>query len=525
MNKPQHIAAIGLLSLACAATAAAAQPWADIYLNLNDSRPSNSNTAKYIFYFIGDGMASPQIHATEAYLAALEEDDAEAGSVKAKQLFMSQFPVQGMQMSYANNRLITGSAAAGTALACGKKTNIGVIAMDPEAAAPYTTLAEQAKAQGMKVGIVSSVSIDHATPAVFYAHQPSRNNYEEIGASLLASPFDYFAGGGFRVNKWSDDHGATDAERYAWLENEANANGFVFADTRAEFDSIGGDAPSNTRAIAINPYRDGSNAIPYALNRMNSDAYADSITLAEFTAKGIELLDNRRGFFMMVEGGKIDWAAHANDARAAIEDTIAFDNAIKVALDFAEEHPRETLIVVTGDHECGGMTLGFAGTAYDTYFEVLDGQKLAYDDFDRTVFGPYKESHETAPVDIDAEMWAIIEEYFGLDGIGLTTATEDDLTDYERSLLEAAFDKAMGNGSVNTADEDSLLYGYYNPLSVTLTHLLNRRAGLAWTSYSHTAVPVPVMAQGPGETIFDGYYDNTEVARKIASIMRVELDD
>lgn len=112
INKPQRIAAIGLLSLACAATAAAAQPWADIYLNLNDSRPSNSNTAKYIFYFIGDGMASPQIHATEAYLAALEEDDAEAGSVKAKQLFMSQLPVQGMQMSYANNRLITGSAAA-----------------------------------------------------------------------------------------------------------------------------------------------------------------------------------------------------------------------------------------------------------------------------------------------------------------------------------------------------------------------------------------------------------------------------
>ncbi|NBC48487.1 MAG: hypothetical protein GVY22_10935 [Gammaproteobacteria bacterium] len=114
-----------------------------------------------------------------------------------------------------------------------------------------------------------------------------------------------------------------------------------------------------------------------------------------FTDKGFwlsEQLDNRRGFFLMVEGDKIHWAAHANDARAAIEDTIAFDNVIKVALGFAEEHPRETLIVVTGDHECGDMTLGFAGAAYHTYFEVLGGQKLAYDDFDRTVFEPYQES-------------------------------------------------------------------------------------------------------------------------------------
>lgn len=515
IKKPQILAAIGLLSLSCVTTAT-----------------ETTYPAKYIFYFIGDGMASPQIHATEAYLAAMEADDAEAGGVKAVQLYMNQLPVQGMQMSYANDRLITGSAAAGTALACGKKTNIGVIAMDPGATIPYTSLAEQAKARGMKVGIVSSVSIDHATPAVFYAHQPSRNHYQEIDLSLLASPFDYFAGGGFRVNKWDDTHGTTDAERYAWLEQEANRNGFVFANTRAEFDALQADNQnpwSSVRAIAINPYLDGSNAIPYALNRMQGDvpggAYEGSITLAEFTAKGIELLDNPNGFFMMVEGGKIDWAAHANDARAAIEDTIAFDDAVKVALDFAREHPQQTLIVVTGDHECGGMTLGFAGTAYDTYFEVLSQQRLAYDDFDSTVFEPYQARHETPPMDIDAEMWQIIHDYFGLDGANLSEATEDDVTEHERGLLEAAFDKAMGNGSVNTDEADSLLYGYYNPLSVTLTHLLNRRAGLAWTSYSHTAVPVPVMAQGPRAELFNGYYDNTEVARKIATIMNVELDD
>jgi len=112
-----------------------------------------------------------------------------------------------------------------------------------------------------------------------------------------------------------------------------------------------------------------SYSMPYEIDRA-----ADNLFLADYTAEGIRLMNNPRGFFMMIEGGKIDWACHANDAMAAIQDTIAFDDAVAVAVDFMNEHPRRTLIVVTGDHECGGMTLGFAGTNYDTYFEVLNGQ-------------------------------------------------------------------------------------------------------------------------------------------------------
>lgn len=487
---------------------------------------SHGKGPKYIFYFIGDGMASPQIHVTEAYLAALSADDTKAGGIKAQKLIMSEFPVHGMQMSYANNRFITGSAAAGTALACGMKTNIGVIAMDPDATTEYTSLAEAAKAKGMKVGIVSSVSIDHATPAVFYSHTDSRNNYEEIGEQLLNGDVDYFGGGGFRVNKYSgeDYTGKTNEERYAIVESKATDNGFVFADTRAEFDAL--DRKSG-RAIVVNPYLDSSMAIPYALNRMAADDsgedYEGSITLAEFTAKGIELLNNRKGFFMMVEGGKIDWACHANDARAAIEDTIAFDDAIGVAVEFAKKHPWNTLIVVTGDHECGGMTLGFAGTAYETYYEKMAAQVVAYDDFDSKILAAYKSANETMPADIDTAMWQIILDNYGLDGAGATEDTDDDLTDYEISLLEDAFDKALNGLNANADDENNLLYGTYNPLSVTLTHLLNRKSGLAWTSYSHTAVPVPVLAMGAGAKIFDGYYDNTDVAKKMAMIMKVNI--
>jgi alkaline phosphatase len=254
--------------------------------------------------------------------------------------------------------------------------------------------------------------------------------------------------------------------------------------------------------------------------------YEGTIALAEFAEKGIELLARGdEGFFLMVEGGKIDWACHANDARAAIEDTIAFDAAIGVAIEFAKDHPGETLIVVTGDHECGGMTLGFAGTEKETYYERLAGQTMAHDDFDARVTAAYMESHTELPGDIDDVMWQYIFDCFGLDGAGLTSDTGDDLTEYEISLLEDAFDKTMTGENENSGEENFLLYKDYNPLSVTLTHLLNRKSGLSWTSFSHTAVPVPVFAKGRGEEYFEGFYDNTDVALKIAKAMGVRLDN
>ncbi|WP_210424592.1 alkaline phosphatase [Marichromatium bheemlicum] len=494
-------------------------------LLLGFSAPGVSAAPKYIFYFIGDGMASAQIHAAEAYLGARRQDDAEPGGIKSVALRMSQFPVQGMQTSAANDRLITDSAAAGTALACGHKTNTGILAMDPTATRPYTTLAELAKDKGMKVGIVTSVSLDHATPAAFYAHVAHRNDYQRIGQALLESGFDYFAGGGLRVDRWDglEYAGLSDAQRYALLREQASARGFQYAADRAAFTALARGRPT----LAINPYLDDANAIPYALNRQagesSSERYQGSISLAEFTAKGIELLDNPQGFFLVVEGGKIDWAAHANDARTVIEEVIAFDDAIRIAADFGTRHPEATLIVVTGDHECGGMSLGTRATAHTSALEILARQHLAHDDFDDQVLTPYLARHTPAPPDIPPGLWALVSSHFGLDGAGLTTTTADDLSDHARSLLEAAYDKVAHDHSDGSAEADALRYGNHNPFIITLTHLLNRRAGIGWASFSHTAVPVPVLATGVEAWRFDGYYDNTEVARRLAAAMRVEL--
>ena len=261
----------------------------------------NGKPAKYVFFFIGDGMANPQRASAEVFLQAVQKPE-EVGMTK---LAMSQFPAQGMTTTFSLNAIITDSAASGTALACGYKTNSGVISMDPAGKVKYKTLAMLAKERGMKVGVVSSVSIDHATPATFYANEPTRKNYYNIAKQMCESPFDYFAGGGI-MNPDGKKHDQPN------LYDLAREKGFATVFVRDQFE----DLKPGQRVMAFNAYLDGSSALPYEIDRDRSD-----VSLAEFTALGIRLLDNPGGFFMMVEGGKIDWACHANDAGAAIHDT------------------------------------------------------------------------------------------------------------------------------------------------------------------------------------------------------------
>jgi len=474
--------------------------------------------AKYVFLFIGDGLGISQRNAAEMYLGALQGKNGEPSIVK---LAMNEMPAQGMITTYSTNSLITDSAAAGTAFATGKKTASGVIAMDPSAQEPYKTVAQMARDKGMKVGIVSSVSIEHATPAVFYAHNPSRKNYYDIACQLTESGFDYFAGGGFvqPQGKAGDQKSVFDM---------LDEKGYLVVNNREDFLNL----KPGVKTVAINPVLDGSKALPYAM-----DAGEGEISLAEFTTKGIELLDNPEGFFMMVEGGKIDWACHANDAVASIRDTLAFDDAVRVGLDFYAKHPEETLIVVVGDHETGGLSLGFAGTQYETYFLELQGQKGSYEAFD-ALLDTYRKAHADAAPNFE-DVLPMVREFFGLSI--LTDAEREELekkaaegSEEARSLLASALKpfevrdlkgafmaSMMGEKAGVSQEEAYLLYGGYEPFSIALTHILNQKAGLAWTSYAHTGVPVPVSAMGAGAESFNGYYDNTDIFTKIVALMNL----
>ena len=450
--------------------------------------------AKYIFFFIGDGMGIPQRTAAEMY--------------RNKRLLIDTFPAQGITTTYAANRFITGSAAASTALSSGQKTNIGMIGMAPDQR-HVKTIAEMARDMGMKVGIVSSVSIDHATPAVFYAHLPERGLYYDIALALAESNFDFFGGGGLKDP--SDKKKKSKAYKGDAREI-IKGNGYKIVTNKSDFMRL---KPGDGKVLAWNARLPDGKALPYVL-----DMTPEDITLREFTAKAVELLENPEGFFLMVEGGKIDWACHANDATAAIEDIIGFDHAVQEAVDFYERHPDDTLIVVTADHECGGLTLGFAGTKYATYFEILRNQNISFQRFSDEVLKTYKESCKGDCKFEDVK--PMITKHFGLRFVGNPEEDQLVLEDYQIEVLREAYLRGLLNDKVESKDPlTSLLYGGYEPLTVSITRLLNNKAGLGWTSYKHTGVPVSTSAMGLGAEIFNGYYDNTDVALKIMSVMGI----
>ena len=469
-------------------------------------------TPKYVFMFIGDGMSYPQIQSTSDFLGALNDadywqaepslDDNQGAILDGPEyLNFMNFPVAGSAVTYDSNSFCPDSASTATSLSTGHKTYSGTINMDETGSVAYETIAEKLAAQkGWEIGIISSVNLNHATPAAFYAHQASRNNYYEIGLELIDSGFTYFAGGGFLKPTGSE---GDQEDLYALAE----AAGYTVAKTQAEAEAVT-DGP----VILIDEHLADGDAMAYELDRTE-----DMWSLADYVEKGIEVLDNDTGFFMMCEGGKIDWACHANDAASTIHDTDALADAVQVAIDFAAEHPDETLILVTGDHETGGLTIGFAGTDYDTYLDLLQNQKISYAKFDSDYVAAYKEN-KTSFEDVMAD----VTELFGLK----TEGEEGDklvLTDYELELLRTAYEKSVnGTETGYAAQAEYVLYGTYEPLSVTLTHIINNKSGISFTSYSHTGLPVAVLAQGVGSETFGGYYDNTDVYNKLAALLEIQ---
>jgi len=460
---------------------------------------ADTRVAKYVFLFIGDGMATPQINAAESYANARVSDE-----VTVQHLRFAKFPVIGLTTTYDAGSLITDSASAGTALASGNKTLSGTINMSVDKSKSFKLISEYAKEQGKKIGIVSSVSIDHATPASFYSKVPSRGNMYDIAIQLTQSDFDYFGGGGFAQPTGKKK----DQKNVITIAKEA---GYTYVNSPSEFNALTQGAG---KVIAVNERLQDSAAMPYDLDRKASE-----LSLADYTQKGIELLsDDPDGFFMMVESGKIDWAGHANDAGASINDTLAFDDSIAKAMDFATKHPDETLIVVTGDHETGGMTIGFAGTKYSTFFNEIAKQKMSFTAFNQEILVPYKESiASSGNTPKLSDLLNNIEDAFGLD--------YNTLSNVQKDQLEVAFIRSMGNEVIVPRVEDQyLLYGGYDPLTVKITQTINQNAGIGWTSYSHTGVPVATFAKGVGEDLFSGYYDNTDIFYNIMKAMDITPD-
>ena len=493
---------------ACSANASAPQsqsPAVPAVSPLTSVQTQEAKTPKYVFLFIGDGMSYPQFQAASDYLGALADtgsDDILDGNVP---LTFMNFPVAGSAVTYDSSSFCPDSASTATSLSTGYKTYSGTINMDETATVSYETISEKLHAQlGWKVGVISSVNLNHATPAAFYAHQAKRSNYYEIGQELVASNFEYFAGGGLLKPT------GPDKDKTSLYDLAADA-GYKVVMTQAEAEAV---TSADGKVLIIDEHLADSDAFAYENDRADGDW-----ALSDYVKKGIEVLDNDTGFFLMVEGGKIDWACHANDAGSTIADTIALSDAVDEAVAFAQQHPDETLILVTGDHETGGLTIGYAGTDYDTFLTNLENQKISYAKFDSDYVAKYKEDNTSFD-----EVMKDVTALFGLK----TEGAEDDtlvLTAYELDKLKAAYEATM---DADRADADPanqaeyVLYGSYEPLSVTITHILNNKSGVNFASYAHTGLPVAVFAQGSGQDLFEGFYDNTQVYHKLAGLLGVK---
>ena len=416
--------------------------------------------AKYVFYFIGDGMGVNQVNGTEMFQAELQN-----GRIGVEPLLFTQFPVATMATTFSATNSVTDSAAAGTALATGKKTYNHAISVNEEKNA-IQTVAEKAKKAGKKVGVTTSVSVDHATPAAFYAHQPDRNMYYEIALDLPKANFDFYAGGGF-------------LKPTTTFDNKKAPSIFPI------FEEAG--------YTVANP-----SCLPYAIDRKDND-----LTLAQITESAIDFLTKgkNKGFFLMVEGGKIDWACHANDAATVFNEVKDMDNAIKVAYEFYKKHPKETLIVVTADHETGGIVLGTG--KYALNLKALQHQKHSAD-------GLSKRISELRKSKGNKVTWEDMKTFLG-EEMGFWK--QFPISWEQEKKLRDEFEKSFIKNKVVFAES---MYSKSEPMAACAKEVMDEISMVGWVSGGHSAGFVPVFAIGAGSHLFSEKIDNTEIPKRIA---------
>ncbi|MDD5911272.1 MAG: alkaline phosphatase [Bacteroidales bacterium] len=304
--------------------------------------------AKYIFLFIGDGMGHTNVFLTESYMSY------KAGKLGGEQLTFTKFPYQGDVTNYTAESNITCSAAAGTAIATGYKTRSGFIGVDADTVS-HPSIAELLKAEGYKVGIITSVPMNDATPSVFYAHNSSRGNGYEIAQSIASSGFDFVAGNGFKKHKNKEGK---------YIGDYLSENGIKVCYSEEEFKMTS----KEDRVVMCEPYNNNVEPRTYFAGAPVPEGH---MSISQFLENALEKFEEEP-FFIMCEGGEIDWAAHSKKTMPTIMSILEFDNAVRKAYEFYLKHPDETLIVVTADHATGGSSLGSG----DTHLYSVDWEPL-----------------------------------------------------------------------------------------------------------------------------------------------------
>lgn len=438
---------------------------------------------KYVFYFIGDGMGINHVVGTEQYNAAT--------GMGPDSINFNHFPVRNYISTFSLTSLVTDSAAAGTALATGFKTYDGAVGMDQDNH-PVPNLAEMAKAAGCGVAVMSSVGVNHATPSCFLAHAEKRNLYGNLAEQLCDSQADFIAGACFMTGR-KPEHPRE------YYENMAQEKGYAIF--RGPDVSAAGFADG--KVICLSGKQDLQ--LPYAIDRQEDDT-----SLKDFVSAGIAYMERHyldKGFFMMVEGGEIDYAGHSNDAVACFRELTDMAYCVDLALEFQARHP-ETLIVVTADHETGGLMLSSGG--YVIHPERLAWQKYSIDrttELFREAFFPEGEPYKAPSWE---QVKSFLAEHFGL-------WENVDVPQKEEENLKKVYAETFGKGGDRNLSVKNLYTENYKMVSEAIL-CLDRIAGYQWSHPDHSGSPVGLYVKGAADDRFNTVKDNAQIAPIIAEL-------
>ncbi len=444
------------------------------------TRCESQPEAKYVFYIIGDGMGINQVRGTEIY------NETKGMSHEEAQLSFTDFPVQGFMTSHSGTSYVTDSAAAGTALATGVKACNDQLGLNVEEQ-PYASLVDIAAEQGYKTAVVSNVAANHATPTVFFAHQTNRKDYEDVTRQTVECNVDFLAGASLIDEKNNTPFG----ER--WIENAKAAGWSVYRNSEEAAES------EDNRVMLL------GDSLEYESLRYAIDCHDGDFRLKHFTDAALKYLNRKapEKFFMMIEGGHIDYALHNNDAVAAFEDINDMNESVKSVLEFYEQHPDETLIVVVADHETGGFHLG-GYNSYKLCMENLIHQKSSMESLTLQL----RHLRATGRGSWD-NVKALLSENLGLwNEVAVSPEEEKALRHtYQHSYVEGRDNRVVS------------LYADNERLAFDAIMLLAKKAHVTWTTMTHTGAPVPYYVKGVGAENFVDVRDNTHIPQRIAKLM------
>jgi alkaline phosphatase len=442
----------------------------------NDNR---SETPDNVIFFISDGCGPASFGLAREYQKTM---------VGTETLFLDSFRT-GTVLTYAGNSRITDSAAGATAFACGVKTYNGAIGVDLDTLS-VVNLLEAAENIGMNTALVTTTEISHATPAAFSSHVKRRSLQTEIASQQLTKGIELLVGGGRRHYLPQSAGGVRKDGRNLFVE--AEAEGYHVANDRRGFLAL-----DELPVLAL--FTPGH--MSYEIDRPDTQP-----SVAEMTRKALELLEGAgKQFFIMIEAGRIDHAAHSNDPAAHVRDVLAYDEAMRVAVEFAKRNGN-TLVIGTSDHETGGLTLGAdsygprSGAAYDP--EPLSDITSS---FERMVRDTAFELQNGASNE-ELIYWLRDEVWIRFQIRGIPEAVAENIS----VGLDTLRIRKKGQWVARA------IYGF-------VSDSVSAHARLGWSTSSHTAVDVPIFAYGPGSESFSGTLDNTQVGLRLAELMGVEL--